>query len=87
MNESTTSERLSFLFLIFYVAASAELFSGNLRTVSYFDFQTLKKATKNFHPDHLLGKGGFGPVYLVFDANLKKVMSKLSTSTSKVMNL
>ncbi|XP_015892358.2 cold-responsive protein kinase 1 [Ziziphus jujuba] len=43
--------------------ASPDFFSGNLRTISYFDFQTLKKATKNFHPGYLLGRGGFGPVY------------------------
>ncbi|BFG14395.1 hypothetical protein CerSpe_006690 [Prunus speciosa] len=43
--------------------ASKDLFSGNLRTISYFDFQTLKMATKNFHPGNLLGVGGFGPVY------------------------
>ncbi|XP_022728767.1 putative serine/threonine-protein kinase [Durio zibethinus] len=44
-------------------AASPDLFSGNLRTISYFDFKTLKRATKNFHPENLLGRGGFGPVY------------------------
>ncbi|XP_077236796.1 cysteine-rich receptor-like protein kinase 1 [Tasmannia lanceolata] len=38
-------------------------FSGNLRTISYFDYQTLKKATRNFHPKYQLGRGGFGPVY------------------------
>ncbi|XVE80676.1 hypothetical protein DITRI_Ditri14bG0157600 [Diplodiscus trichospermus] len=43
--------------------ASLDFFSGNLRTISYFDFKTLKRATKNFHPDNLLGRGGFGPVY------------------------
>uniref|UniRef100_A0A7N0VII5 Protein kinase domain-containing protein n=1 Tax=Kalanchoe fedtschenkoi TaxID=63787 RepID=A0A7N0VII5_KALFE len=42
---------------------AADFFSGNLRTVSYFEFQQLKKATKNFHPGNLLGRGGFGPVY------------------------
>ncbi|ESR66456.1 protein kinase domain-containing protein [Citrus sinensis] len=42
---------------------SKDFFNGNLRTISYFDFQTLKKATKNFHPGNLLGRGGFGPVY------------------------
>ncbi|KAA3471621.1 Leucine-rich repeat transmembrane protein kinase [Gossypium australe] len=44
-------------------AASMDFFSGDLRTIFYFDFKTLKRATKNFHPDNLLGKGGFGPVY------------------------
>ncbi|GJR23729.1 cold-responsive protein kinase 1-like protein [Tanacetum coccineum] len=43
---------------------SKAYFSGNLRTISYFSFQALKKATKNFHESNLLGKGGFGPVYL-----------------------
>ncbi|XP_020207437.1 cold-responsive protein kinase 1 isoform X2 [Cajanus cajan] len=38
-------------------------FSGNLRTISYFDFRTLRRATTNFHPRNLLGSGGFGPVY------------------------
>ncbi|XP_068642136.1 cysteine-rich receptor-like protein kinase 1 [Aristolochia californica] len=40
-----------------------DFFSGNLRTISYFDYQILKKATKNFHPSKQLGRGGFGPVY------------------------
>ncbi|CAL5421097.1 unnamed protein product [Camellia sinensis] len=42
---------------------STDFFSGNLRTISYFDFHKLKKATKNFHHCNLLGRGGFGPVY------------------------
>ncbi|KAM0943292.1 putative protein kinase RLK-Pelle-DLSV family [Dioscorea sansibarensis] len=37
--------------------------SGDLRAISYFDFKTLRKATKNFHPRKQLGRGGFGPVY------------------------
>ncbi|KAL2465784.1 putative LRR receptor-like serine/threonine-protein kinase [Abeliophyllum distichum] len=41
-----------------------DILSGNLCTISWFDFQTLKRATKNFHQDNLLGQGGFGPVYL-----------------------
>ncbi|KAK8506348.1 hypothetical protein V6N12_034084 [Hibiscus sabdariffa] len=44
-------------------AASKDFFSGDLRSFFCFDFRTLKRATKNFHPDNLLGKGGFGPVY------------------------
>ncbi|KAK8615210.1 hypothetical protein V6N13_068990 [Hibiscus sabdariffa] len=43
--------------------AATDFFSGDLRSIFYFDFRTLKRATKNFHPDNLLGKGGFGPVY------------------------
>ncbi|KAG7021680.1 Cysteine-rich receptor-like protein kinase 4, partial [Cucurbita argyrosperma subsp. argyrosperma] len=46
--------------------ASADLLSENLHSISYFDFHTLKKATKNFNPANLLGLGGFGPVYLVW---------------------
>ncbi|KAI3805547.1 hypothetical protein L1987_28029 [Smallanthus sonchifolius] len=41
-----------------------DYFSGNLRTINYFSFHALKKATKNFNESNLLGKGGFGPVYL-----------------------
>ncbi|KAF9662920.1 hypothetical protein SADUNF_Sadunf18G0104500 [Salix dunnii] len=45
------------------LTATKDFWSGSLQTISYFDFQTLKKATKDFHPDNLLGRGGFGPVY------------------------
>ncbi|EEC78170.1 hypothetical protein EE612_026047 [Oryza sativa] len=38
--------------------------SGNLRTITYFDYATLKKATRDFHQKNQLGRGGFGPVYL-----------------------
>jgi hypothetical protein len=53
-------------------AVSSEFFSGNLRTVSHFDFESLKKATNNFDPANLLGKGGFGPVYQVLILNPRK---------------
>ncbi|XXG51547.1 hypothetical protein AAC387_Pa03g0084 [Persea americana] len=43
--------------------AAPDFFSGNLRTVSHFDYRTLKKATRNFDPGNQLGRGGFGPVY------------------------
>ncbi|THU52755.1 hypothetical protein C4D60_Mb10t07270 [Musa balbisiana] len=43
----------------------ADHFSGNLRTISYFDYRTLKKATRDFHPKNQLGGGGFGPVYKI----------------------
>ncbi|KAM1190243.1 hypothetical protein ACFX2G_011109 [Malus domestica] len=29
----------------------------------HFPFETLAAATKNFHPSHKLGEGGFGPVF------------------------
>nr|GMD76020.1 probable LRR receptor-like serine/threonine-protein kinase At1g56140 [Ipomoea batatas] len=45
-------------------SAREDFFGGN--TISHFDFQTLKKATKNFHPSNLLGRGGFGPVFLAW---------------------
>ncbi|XP_073158642.1 cold-responsive protein kinase 1-like [Henckelia pumila] len=38
--------------------------SGNLRMICDFKYQTLRKVTKNFHQNNLLGRGGFGPVYL-----------------------
>ncbi|GKA80460.1 hypothetical protein Tco_0787152, partial [Tanacetum coccineum] len=44
--------------------AAKEYFSGKLQTLSYFSFRTLKEASKNFHECNLLGKGGFGPVYM-----------------------
>ncbi|QCE13507.1 serine/threonine-protein kinase PBS1 [Vigna unguiculata] len=44
-------------------SGSKEFFSGNLRTINCFDYQTLKNATMNFHADNFLGSGGFGPVY------------------------
>ncbi|PHT42176.1 hypothetical protein CQW23_16201 [Capsicum baccatum] len=43
---------------------TSEALSVHLRTISYFNFHTLEKATKNFHSDNLLGCGGFGPVFL-----------------------
>ncbi|KAI3444183.1 hypothetical protein Pfo_000848 [Paulownia fortunei] len=58
--------------------------SGNLRTISYFDFQTLKKATKNFHQNNLLGRGGFGPVYLgKLDDGRLVAVKKLSLDKSQ----
>lgn len=47
--------------------------SGNLRTITYFDYATLKKATRDFNQKNQLGRGGFGPVYLVsfFGENMK----------------
>lgn len=45
--------------------AVPDYISSDLRAVSYFDFKTLRTATKNFHPRNQLGRGGFGPVYEV----------------------
>ncbi|KAF9679806.1 hypothetical protein SADUNF_Sadunf06G0053400 [Salix dunnii] len=45
------------------MTATKDLWRGSLQRINYFDFQTLKKATKNFNPANLLGRGGFGPVY------------------------
>lgn len=54
----------AFFFLI--TTAITEQFGTNLRTICYFDYHTLKRATGNFNPRNQLGKGGFGPVYQVF---------------------
>lgn len=35
-----------------------------------FSFATLASATKDFHPDHKLGQGGFGPVFKVITTKL-----------------
>ncbi|KAI4376407.1 hypothetical protein MLD38_014174 [Melastoma candidum] len=56
-------EAMRLLFQSKSLADSKDFLYGNLRTISYFDFQTLKSATKNFHHRNLLGTGGFGPVY------------------------
>ncbi|XP_059287602.1 cold-responsive protein kinase 1-like [Lycium ferocissimum] len=42
---------------------TSDALSVHLRTISYFNFHTLEKATKNFHSNNLLGSGGFGPVF------------------------
>ncbi|KAI3775297.1 hypothetical protein L1987_49868 [Smallanthus sonchifolius] len=55
-----------------------DYFSGNLRTISYFSFQALKKATKNFHECNFLGEGGFGPVYLRLTAPEYAIKGELS---------
>ncbi|XP_031098993.1 cold-responsive protein kinase 1-like [Ipomoea triloba] len=62
--------------------AREDFLGGN--TISHFDFQTLKKATKNFHPSNLLGRGGFGPVFLgmLADGRLTAV-KKLSADKSQ----
>ncbi|XP_044970738.1 cold-responsive protein kinase 1-like [Hordeum vulgare subsp. vulgare] len=57
--------------------------SGNLRTITYFDYVTLKKATKDFHQKNQLGRGGFGPVYLgKLDDGRKVAVKQLSVGKS-----
>lgn len=70
--------------MLFDFAESTDVFSGNPRTISHFDLQTLKKATNSFHRANLLGKGGFGPVYRVL--MLTKESGKLISITN-TMNL
>ncbi|XP_071689226.1 cold-responsive protein kinase 1-like [Rutidosis leptorrhynchoides] len=64
LKKSEKRENMCKVELIIFFVASKGYFSGNLRTISCFTFQALKKATKNFHECNFLGKGGFGPVYL-----------------------
>uniref|UniRef100_A0ACD5UWL3 Uncharacterized protein n=1 Tax=Avena sativa TaxID=4498 RepID=A0ACD5UWL3_AVESA len=57
--------------------------SGNLRTITYFDYATLKKATRDFHQKNQLGRGGFGPVYLgKLDDGKKVAVKQLSVGKS-----
>ncbi|KAK7411946.1 hypothetical protein VNO78_03391 [Psophocarpus tetragonolobus] len=81
-NES--AEVMRMIFSSNQQSGSKEFFSGNLRTISCFDYQTLKKATNNFHADNLLGSGGFGPVYqgTLIDGRLIAV-KKLSLNKSQ----
>lgn len=69
-NNQYFDHKTSVLTLFCLIVASTDAFSGILRTISYFDFPTLKKATNNFHQGNLLGSGGFGPVYRVLFMNL-----------------
>ncbi|KAJ0965616.1 hypothetical protein J5N97_026754 [Dioscorea zingiberensis] len=58
--------------------------SADLRAISYFDFRTLRKATKNFHPKYQLGRGGFGPVYQgVLDDGRMIAVKQLSLGKSQ----
>lgn len=64
--------------------AAKDYFSGNLRNISHFSFQALKKATTNFHECNLLGKGGFGPVYLgTLEDGLLVAIKKLALDKSQ----
>ncbi|WVZ87505.1 hypothetical protein U9M48_034134 [Paspalum notatum var. saurae] len=57
--------------------------SGNLRTITYFDYATLKKATRDFNQKNLLGRGGFGPVYSgKLDDGRKVAVKQLSVGKS-----
>jgi len=57
--------------------------SGNLRTITYFDYATLKKATRDFNQKNQLGRGGFGPVYLgKLDDGRKVAVKQLSVGKS-----
>ncbi|XP_038688359.1 putative receptor-like protein kinase At4g00960 isoform X2 [Tripterygium wilfordii] len=48
----------------------------------FFTFDTLVSATKNFHPTHKLGEGGFGPVYKgKLDDGREIAVKKLSHSS------
>ncbi|XAR72217.1 Non-specific serine/threonine protein kinase [Bertholletia excelsa] len=51
-----------------------------------FPYETLVAATKNFHPLHKLGEGGFGPVYKgKLDDGREIAVKKLSQSSSHGM--
>nr|GEZ38080.1 putative receptor-like protein kinase At4g00960 [Tanacetum cinerariifolium] len=49
-----------------------------------FKFQTLVSATKNFHPNHKLGQGGYGPVFKgKLEDGREIAVKKLSQSSSQ----
>ncbi|KAI4357606.1 hypothetical protein L6164_001544 [Bauhinia variegata] len=49
-----------------------------------FAYETLASATKNFHPHHKLGQGGFGPVYKgKLDDGREIAVKKLSQSSNQ----
>uniref|UniRef100_A0A5B6YJU9 Putative Cysteine-rich receptor-like protein kinase 10 n=1 Tax=Davidia involucrata TaxID=16924 RepID=A0A5B6YJU9_DAVIN len=49
-----------------------------------FPFETLVSATKDFHPNHKLGEGGFGPVYRgKLEDGREIAVKKLSQSSSQ----
>ncbi|KAJ6986453.1 receptor-like protein kinase [Populus alba x Populus x berolinensis] len=49
-----------------------------------FSFETLLSATKDFHPTHKLGEGGFGPVYKgKLDDGREIAVKKLSHSSNQ----
>ncbi|KAJ8770065.1 hypothetical protein K2173_010110 [Erythroxylum novogranatense] len=51
-----------------------------------FRFETLVSATKDFHPTHKLGEGGFGPVYKgTLDNGREIAVKKLSHSSNQGM--
>ncbi|XP_017251769.1 cold-responsive protein kinase 1-like isoform X2 [Daucus carota subsp. sativus] len=53
-------------------------------TIIYFGFQTLRKATKNFHQDNFLGRGGFGLVYMgKLEDGRTVAVKKLATEKSQ----
>ncbi|XVF43594.1 hypothetical protein PTKIN_Ptkin02bG0052200 [Pterospermum kingtungense] len=50
----------------------------------HFSFETLAAATKDFHPHHKLGQGGFGPVYRgKLDDGREIAVKKLSQSSNQ----
>ncbi|MED6216487.1 hypothetical protein PIB30_008183 [Stylosanthes scabra] len=63
MTQHQDDEAVKVTFSSKQLQGSTNFFSGNLRTISHFDFYTLRRATRNFHRKNLLGSGGFGPVY------------------------
>lgn len=46
--------------------------------VSTFSYESIMVATNNFSVERQLGKGGFGPVYMVNTKKFKRYMFKLS---------
>ncbi|PWA76404.1 Concanavalin A-like lectin/glucanase, subgroup [Artemisia annua] len=74
---------------VFYVFSKLENQDDELEQIAaqeqkIFKFQTLVSATKNFHPNHKLGQGGYGPVFKgKLEDGREIAVKKLSQSSSQ----
>lgn len=46
-----------------YIAGEISKYGKSSISAEYYPFKELSTATQNFHPDSMVGEGGFGRVY------------------------